>query len=198
MRDLTKNVSLISKSYNMTRYFLLLLVLSTFTVSCDGNKKDSKSDTDIVTNYYFIRHAEKDLSDPSNRNPDLTAEGEARAERWKEYFVDKNIDAVYSTDYLRTMKTAEPTAAANNLEIKEYDPSQLNSTEFKMATKGKNVVVVGHSNTTPNFANAALGEESTFKPIDESEYYHLYHVTVLESDTDDTKIKRSGASYQID
>lgn len=170
------------------RKLLVLLVLITVSVSCDGQKKN-KATTEQVTNYYFIRHAEKVLSDPSNSNPDLTPEGEARAERWKDFFTDKDIDAVYSTNYLRTMRTAEPTAKANSLAIKKYDPRALNDGAFKLATTGLNVVVVGHSNTTPNFANAVYGEPDAFKEIDESEYFHLYHVQLAGEGKDLVKKK---------
>lgn len=181
------------------RKIVLLLVLATFSVSCDGQKNKSEStNNEFVTNYYFIRHAEKNLSDPSDSNPDLTAEGEARAERWKDYFADKDIDAVYSTDYIRTMRTAEPTAKANGVAIQNYDPSALYDEDFKTATLGQNVVVVGHSNTTPNFANMALGEGQSFNAIDESEYFHLYHVSLLEENDNEGEVKKSNVALKID
>lgn len=179
----------------MQKLFILLILVS-FTLGCDGQKNNSKDTqgTEVVTNYYFIRHAEKDLSDPSNRNPDLTVQGEARAQRWKDYFSARDIDAVYSTDYLRTMRTAMPTAEAFDVEIIKYDPSDLYNEDFQEKTRGKNVVVVGHSNTTPNFANAASGT-SDFKEIDESEYYHLYQVTLT---AQGDMVKSKNVSLQID
>ena len=181
----------------MMRTLLFLFIVMATTLSCDSQKKKKSSSNTITTNYYFIRHAEKDLSDASNRNPDLTIEGEERAERWKAYFTDKDIDAVYSTDYLRTMRTALPTAMANNVEIQTYNPSELFSEDFKMDTAGKNIVVVGHSNTTPNFANAALGENS-FKDIDESEYFHLYHVQLVVNDETGEIVDKINASIKVD
>lgn len=181
----------------MTRFIIGLLVLSSFLASCNTKKKEVFVSNEIITNYYFIRHAEKDLSDTSNRNPDLTPEGEARAERWKDYFTDKDIDAVYSTDYLRTMRTAQPTALANQVTVIKYNPSDLFSTDFKMDTAGKNIVVVGHSNTTPNFANAALGE-TLFKDIDESEYFHLYHVQLVINDDTGEVIETKNASLVVE
>lgn len=178
------------------RNILMILVLAGISLGCDGQKKGTKGEIDeVMTSYYFIRHAEKELSDPTNRNPNLTPEGESRAVRWKDYFADKEIEAVYSTNYLRTMRTAEPTARANGLEIIKYDPRDLFNEAFKEATKGKNVVVVGHSNTTPDFANKAVGNTYTFKEIDESEYYHLYKVSLLERDG---KIKTEGVSVVVD
>lgn len=177
------------------RTFLLLLALISISIGCDGQKKKASSSNSTETNYYFIRHAEKDLSDPSNRNPNLTEEGEARAERWRDYFKDKEIDAVYSTNYLRTMRTAEPTARAIGVTIQKYNPSELYSEDFQKATKGKNVVVVGHSNTTPGFANKASGKTASFAPIDESEYYHLYQVSLSE---EDGVVTKNTASIKLD
>ncbi len=165
----------------MMRILLLLFIVTATATSCDGQKKKESPANTITTNYYFIRHAEKVLTDASDRNPDLTTQGEERAERWKAYFSDKDIDAVYSTDYKRTMRTAQPTAIDNEVAIQTYNPADLFSEDFKLDTAGKNIVVVGHSNTTPNFANAALGEKS-FKDIDESEYFHLYHVQLIVND----------------
>jgi bisphosphoglycerate-dependent phosphoglycerate mutase len=48
---------------------------------------------------------------------------------------------------------------------------------FKHATKGKNVLVVGHSNTTPFFANKILGKD-LYKEIEDDNNSNLYIVTV--------------------
>lgn len=159
---------------------LIVLLLAVMSTACGQDKKDTASHTaNDQTTYYFIRHAEKDLSDPSNRNPKLTEQGEKRAQEWMSYFKDKNIQAVYSTNYERTMNTALPTANAAGLLIRNYNPAQLYSEEFQKATKGKSVVVVGHSNTTPYFVNKVLGEDR-YTDIDESEYGHIYTVTVVD------------------
>ena len=61
-----------------------------------------------TTTYYFIRHAEKDRTDPNNANPKLTPKGHQRAVKWSEVFQEVSFDAVYSTDYSRTIETALP------------------------------------------------------------------------------------------
>lgn len=158
----------------------IVLLFGVLTVACGQDKKaTTPKKASNQTTYYFIRHAEKDLSDPSNRNPKLTTQGEERAQEWMNYFKDKNIEVVYSTSYERTMNTALPIANAAGLLINNYDPSELYSTDFQKETKGKNVVVVGHSNTTPAFVNKILGS-TTYSDIDESEYGHLYTVTVTD------------------
>ena len=43
----------------------------------------AQSPTDSkVSSFYFIRHAEKDTSNPADRDPDLVMEGVLRAARW--------------------------------------------------------------------------------------------------------------------
>ncbi|MEP0265469.1 phosphoglycerate mutase family protein [Dokdonia sp.] len=130
-----------------------------------------------TTTYYLIRHAEKDRSDPENRNPSLKEEGIARAQQWSEVFKDVTFDMVYSTNYARTQETATPTAKRKGLEIKSYDPRTPFDATFEKETLGKTVLVVGHSNTTPMFTNAILKEEQ-FAQIDDTNNGNLYIVTV--------------------
>ena len=138
-------------------------------------QKDKKQDD--TSTYYLIRHAEKDRSDKTNRNPELTEEGLQRAENWAKHFKDVKFDAVYSTDYNRTKQTAMPTAKANNVELQFYNPSDMKIEEFMAKTKGKTVLIVGHSNTTPLFTNGLLGEEK-YEDIADDNNANLYIVTI--------------------
>jgi broad specificity phosphatase PhoE len=49
---------------------------------------------------------------------------------------------------------------------------------FKKNTKGKTVLVVGHSNTTPVFANTILGQKK-YKNMSDNDNASLYIVTVV-------------------
>ena len=130
-----------------------------------------------VTTYYLIRHAEKDRTDPSNRNPHLTEEGRERAENWQNVFNAVPFDRIYSTPYHRTRETAQPTANAKQLLVENYDPRDLYNTSFKEKNKGKIVLVVGHSNTTPALANKILGREE-YPQIDDRNNGNLYIIQV--------------------
>ncbi|QTD37631.1 histidine phosphatase family protein [Polaribacter batillariae] len=130
-----------------------------------------------TTTYYLIRHSEKDRSDTTNRNPNLNKNGQQRAKKWAAYFKDIHLDAVYSTNYNRTMQTATPTAESKNLEIKNYDPRDMFNTAFKKETKGKTVLVVGHSNTTPAFVNKILGEKK-YEDLDDNNNATLFTVII--------------------
>ncbi len=134
-----------------------------------------------TTTYYLIRHAEKDQSDKTNRNPHLTEKGLERAENWAKTFQNIKFDAVYSTDYNRTKETALPTAKANDLELKLYDPRRIDISEFLKETNGKTVLIVGHSNTTPGFANGLLGEKK-YEMIEEDNNANLYIVTIAKGE----------------
>jgi len=159
------------------RPLLLLLALTTLTSCKNGGEKElaTTNNDEEVTTYYMIRHSEKDRSDTQNSNPNLNPNGKERAERWATYFNDKNIDAVYSTNYNRTIQTATPTADAYGLEVKFYDPSSMYDQRFIEETSGKNIVVVGHSNTTPQFVNAILGEKR-YTDLDDSDNATIFIV----------------------
>jgi broad specificity phosphatase PhoE len=134
-----------------------------------------------TTTYYLIRHAEKERIDSSNKDPKLTEQGLKRAQKWSEIFQDIPLDAIYSTNYKRTMQTASPTAEAKQLNITTYDPNKMDLASFKKETSGKRVLVVGHSNTTPALANTLLGNYK-YQMISDDINGNLYIVTLSKSE----------------
>jgi len=130
-----------------------------------------------ITTYYLIRHAEKLRIDKTDKNPNLNFNGYKRAEAWKDVFSDVPFDAIYSTDYNRTKLTAKPTATSKNLPILLYNPNMMYSEAFQNNTKGKTVLVVGHSNTTNVFVNKILGIEK-YNEINDNNNSNLYIVTI--------------------
>ena len=143
---------------------------------------------DKGTRYYLIRHAEKDRTNTTNKNPNLNSEGLLRAEKWAKYFEKIELDAVYSTDYNRTQQTAAPSAKSKGLIVQSYNPSKMYDSIFKKNTKGKTVLVVGHSNTTPVFANTILGQKK-YKNMADNDNASLYIVTVF-NDKKSSEIKK--------
>jgi len=141
-----------------------------------------------VTTYYFIRHAEKQRTDASDKNPHLNFEGYKRADNWKKVFQYVPLNAVYSTDLNRTKETAKPTADSKNLPILVYDPSKMYTESFQFNTKGKHVLIVGHSNTTPAFVNKVLGINK-YKQIEDDNNSNLYIVTVTDGKASATVLK---------
>ncbi|MFK8060978.1 MAG: histidine phosphatase family protein [Polaribacter sp.] len=152
----------------MKKYFFFFIFAFSLLSSCAS---------DETTTYYLIRHAEKDRTDKTNKNPNLNDKGQERAKKWAAYFKNINFDAVYSTKYNRTMQTAKPTAESHSLEILNYNPRKMYDSIFQIDTKGKTILVVGHSNTTPVFANKILGEKK-YENMDDHDNASLYIVTV--------------------
>lgn len=160
----------------MKKYLLLFVFAFSFLSSCTPKK--------TTTKYYLIRHAEKDRTDEKDRNPNLNEKGQERAKKWATYFKNIDLDAVYSTNYNRTQQTATPTAKSKNLEIKSYNPRKLYDSIFQIETKGKTILVVGHSNTTPAFTSRILEENSNgakfslHQNMDDHDNSSLYIVTL--------------------
>ena len=147
---------------------LLLLTISTIL----AQELDDKT-----TTYFLIRHAEKVRIDAADVNPDLNERGYQRAENWKKVLQHISFDAIYSSNYSRTLKTAEPISKMSNLEPIIYNPSKIDYELFKTENKGKNVLVVGHSNTIPQFVNALINQQKYFE-MDDDDFSGLFIITI--------------------
>jgi broad specificity phosphatase PhoE len=143
---------------------LKVVLITFFLLSAIGCKEDPQvilakpTDTGTST-FYFIRHAEKDRSNSENSNPELTQKGLGRAMHWAKILQDVEFDAIYSTDYLRTSQTAAPTSVQQDVDVEYYDPRIIDIEKFKADNLKRTVLVVGHSNTTPEMVNGIIGEE---------------------------------------
>jgi broad specificity phosphatase PhoE len=153
------------------RYILLFLVCCQLSFSQSQNK-EIKADE---TGYYFIRHAEKERSNPKDNNPELNREGKLRALNWAYFFKEIPLEAIYSTNYIRTISTAQPIADDKNLPIIIYNPNELNIKTFMKENQGKLILVVGHSNTTPKLVNAILGDQK-FEQMQDNDNSSLFIV----------------------
>ncbi|MUP46290.1 phosphoglycerate mutase [Gramella sp. BOM4] len=170
----------------MRKILIILPVLFILLNSC-SDMKNTETNSSSLTTYYLIRHAEKDRSDSTNRDPQLTEAGQMRAENWAKILKDVEFDIVYSTDYNRTRQTAKPLAEKNGLETIIYDPETYYNEEFQQKTSGKKVLIVGHSNTTPQFVNAILGEKK-YQDLDDSENGGLFIVQVAPDGTKTSQV----------
>lgn len=162
-------------------------VLLIFAFFCMLNLQAQEAETETeteTTTYYLIRHAEKNRLNPSNENPNLKEKGVDRAINWSKTFKHINFDYIFSTNYNRTIQTALPTAKSKDLEIQFYNPNDLYNEDFKALTTGKKVLIVGHSNTTPQFVNKILGQEK-YPEMDDRNNADLYIITISENNKSD-------------
>ncbi|WP_297793630.1 histidine phosphatase family protein [uncultured Eudoraea sp.] len=161
-----------------TIQLLIFALCVTAVISCKDDQKLSETQVEpTVSTYYFIRHAEKIRSNSEDIDPELNQKGLGRAMHWAEILNDINLDAIYSTDYERTTMTAAPTSVKQEITVQYYDPSDINIEQFKMNNLGKNVLVVGHSNSTPDFVNKMLGEEK-YEAMDDYDNGSLFIVQI--------------------
>ena len=100
-----------------------------------------------------------------------------RAEKWKEVLKNIKLDKIYSTNYNRTIETANPTSRSQNIDITIYSPRNIDFVNFKEINKGEKVLIVGHSNTIPNFVNGLI-EKDFYDQIDDLNNSNLYLVNI--------------------
>ncbi|QPG05339.1 histidine phosphatase family protein [Salinimonas marina] len=128
-----------------------------------------------VKSVYLIRHAEKGITEGHSRDPQLTECGQQRAQALAGFFKSVPLQAIYSTDYQRTLHTAAPIASAQQLEVRQYDPNQLEQfAQTLQQQPEQNILVVGHSNTTPTLAKHLTGRPVA--ALTEADFDRLYQV----------------------
>ena len=174
------------KTTPKTILFSTILVVGLF--SCQEEGKDIEINKEpVISTFYLIRHAEKDRSDETNPDPELTQKGMDRAIRWAEVFDNIALDMIYSTDYERTSMTAAPTSVKKELPISFYDPDTLDVDTFRKNHIGLNILIVGHSNTTPELANALLDEEK-YDQLYDDDNASLFIIRMVDSLATDIKL----------
>lgn len=161
--------------HQIIKRLLLLSLLISFLINLASVQTADENLTTII----LVRHAEK-VDDSSD--PDLSEAGYDRADRLAEMFENVPFDAVYSTNFKRTRQTATPIANANNLNVRVYDHRnpQAEAKNWIENHKGETILISGHSNSTPTFANAVLGEEHFGEKFDESDYGNILVITILD------------------
>ena len=155
--------------------FGLAVSFAVLTASCGKGASDlndiSASDPQPVTaTFYLVRHAEKELI---GDDPALSDAGYARAQALSEELRGVKLDGIYSTDTRRTRDTAAPTLARTNLSLQIYDGRALSEFAQQLSSVKGNYLIVGHSNTTPQLAEA-LGGEGGDPIVEANEYDRLY------------------------
>ena len=132
-----------------------------------------------ITTVILVRHAEK--AGTSGDVP-LNAAGTERAKELVRVLAGTSIAAIYVTPFARTEQTAEPLATAHHVTpvvVKAGDTYARDvATTILRDHKGETVVVVGHSNTTPDVIRA-LGIPNP-PAISDSDYDDLFVVSLTD------------------
>ncbi len=183
-----------------TRFLLFIATLLAFSIGCQNKKVDTIRylqaikngqlifadgttqaiphwDEPAWTHLFCVRHAEKAKDDP--KDPILTAEGAARAERLGRIMAESGLDSVYATPYRRNQLTAEPTQRrANTPPIVSYEPETQAKWIFELLenSAGKKMLIVGHQNTVPQLLNQLNGEGFDYENIADQDYGRFFVV----------------------
>ena len=127
--------------------------------------------------YYIVRHAEKaivtkDSAGMMVSNPPLSEAGKVRSFVLRDELANKKIRHIYSTNFIRTISTAEPLSKKNNITIETYGLIDTLVNRLK-SIKG-NVLIIGHSNTVDDIVNKISGKKEIPEDLKDSDYDNLF------------------------
>ena len=117
---------------------------------------------------YLFRHSEKQ----AGKNPSLTVLGAQRAQYLLQLVKQHKNVQLFSSNYKRTLQTAAPMATYFNTAVKMYDAGDLASFKSNLLKLQGVVIVVGHSNTTPELT--ALLSNGGINAMSEDEFSRYY------------------------
>jgi phosphohistidine phosphatase SixA len=123
---------------------------------------------------FIVRHAEK--ASAGDKNPDLSVQGQKRADALAHILKDLQITSVFVTEFRRTQETAAPTARAAHVSPTLIPANDMGSLVEKLRALNGNALVVGHGNTIPDLLKA-LGI-ATPVSIPEDDYSEIFAVLV--------------------
>ena len=155
------------------RSFLLIALLAATAFPAGAGAIDQPPTTLIL-----VRHAEKKIVPPENKDPDLSPAGQARAEELVRMFGDTGIAAIYATQYKRTQQTVKPLADKLRLTVTKVDAKETAELvkQIRARNAGQVIFIAGHNNSVPEIIAAMGGPQLPIIP--ETEYDNLYILTV--------------------
>ena len=128
------------------------------------------------TNLYFVRHAEKE----AGNDPVLTEKGKKRAGDLMRALKNKHVKRIYVTQFKRTQMTGDSLRIQLGIDTVHYQASENGIDLFnKIAAHGdfnKTILVIGHSNTVPDYIKKAGVINYPLTDIPDAEFDNLYRV----------------------
>ena len=146
---------------------LAIIVLNLLVSSSDLSAEEAR-------NIYLVRHAEKQLD--GTRDPSLTEEGSLRATNISKQLQNENISSIYSTNYKRTKQTALPLSKRLKIDLTLYNPNQLKDFAKQVLLGKDNILIVGHSDTTPQLVELLGGD--SHGSMAETVYDRIYLIVI--------------------
>ena len=172
---MTGTFSLISRAAKR-RHWLAGLLMAAALTACSQQSETvmTEPEVTIAQTIYLVRHAEKQKDD----NPGLTEAGHDRAAALRDRLAGQAVDHIHSSNYRRTIETADPLSMDREISIRLYDARDLPALAKVIKAEPGTHVVVGHSNTTPELAAILCACET--QPMPETEYDRIYEIRLGE------------------
>lgn len=129
---------------------------------------------------YMVRHAEKE----AGADPELTAQGKQRAGDLYKLMRDVKLARIYTTPYRRTSMTADSLRLNGAIDTVYYDADTTGHGLVRAIVQnndlGKEILVIGHSNTLLRMARA-FGVEGLPSDIPDEEFDNIYTISFKEA-----------------
>ncbi len=135
------------------------------------------------TTVILVRHAEKAIVPPENKDPDISLAGLARAQELSRMLVQSGIKAIYVSQFKRTHQTVKPLADKLGLTATQFEAKKTTELvkQIREQNAGQVVFIAGHNNTVPEIIAALGGPKLPIIP--ETEFDNFYILTVQSDGT---------------
>nr|WP_199157704.1 phosphoglycerate mutase family protein [Pedobacter sp. ASV2] len=150
-----------------------------------------------TTEIWIVRHAEKDKTNPADKNPNLSDEGKIRAGDLSRFLKKEKFKAAFSTPYNRTHQTLDSLIAKNKITITDYNVTETKELveNVKKNFEGKTVIIAGHSNTVLELIEA-FGGKRPKEELTDDDYDYIFHLT-LKGDKARVKMDQYGRPHHL-
>jgi broad specificity phosphatase PhoE len=145
----------------------------------------------------LVRHAEKKIVPPENKDPDISPAGQARAEELRRMFGETGITAIYATQYKRTQQTVKPLSDKLGIPVTQVEAKKTSELVKQIRARGAGQVIfiAGHNSSVPEIIAAFGGPQ--MPDIPETEFDNLY-ILIIQSDATANLVKmKYGSSIPV-
>lgn len=168
---------------------LLLLAggLFTFSNPAEGQDPAHEVTPQQPTSVFFVRHAETAADTKSDRDPELSAIGMARAVALADLLEHAGVTHLFASEYQRTQSTLKILAERTEVDVVIVPAGQMHRqmSDLQNLHAGSVAVVCGHSNTVPAMVFGMEGEIEDLKGktvhkqvLEHSVHHRLFLVTL--------------------
>jgi len=160
------------------------ILIATFTLINFQSCAVDESNTTL----FLVRHADRIENEDA-----LSPEGIQRAHDLKDALKNEKIDVIFTSNYERTKSTGQFLAEDLSISMTIYDASDIPALvdDIKTNYRGKRILIVGHSNTTPDAVNA-FGWQPPLEHLAHDSYGDLFKLSLSPDDKLELELLKFG------